>query len=88
MTWPWWEAVLVFLVGNVVLGAATVAALVGLRDDAPAQVMAGLAADLVFLAAMLGWLGAAIPAGARAWASCPASASCRSASGPVCSCTR
>jgi len=57
VTWPWWEAVLVFLVGNVVLGAATVAALVGLRDDAPAQVVAGLAADLVFLAAMLGWLG-------------------------------
>jgi hypothetical protein len=65
-TWTWFEAVAVFVVGNVVLGqvlvASVVLALLGVReiDEGPADVptlLATLAADAVFAGAMLLWLG-------------------------------
>jgi membrane protease YdiL (CAAX protease family) len=57
VTFPWWEALVVFLVGNLLLGGIAYAVVVGTGEPTPTQeIVAGLAVDAVFLGAMLWWL--------------------------------
>jgi len=63
-----WEAVVVYLVGNILLGGIAYAAIRGTGDDpGAARVIGGLAAlDVVFLAAMVVWLARQHPGAPRA----------------------
>jgi CAAX protease family protein len=59
--WPWWEAILVYLVGMVILGTGAAALVLAASDAKGMEIVGSLAADLVFLGAMLSWLGRRCP---------------------------
>jgi CAAX protease family protein len=56
VTWSIWEALLVYLVGNFLLGGIVAVVVTGGRRGDEAAVVGALAADVVFLVAMVFWL--------------------------------
>jgi hypothetical protein len=67
VTFRWWEAILLYLVVNVLLGGLVFVAIAGGREPGAArEIGAGLALDAVFLSAMVLWLRRAHPGSAEA----------------------
>lgn len=54
--WPWWEAILVYLVGSFLLGGGAAVLVFGISSSDDMLIVGSLVADLVFLAVLLGWL--------------------------------
>ncbi|HEX6844225.1 MAG TPA: type II CAAX endopeptidase family protein [Actinomycetota bacterium] len=59
--WPFWEAVLVYLIGALILGGGAAALLFTISDSSGMAIVGSVVADLVFLGAMLSWLGRRSP---------------------------
>jgi membrane protease YdiL (CAAX protease family) len=59
--WPFWEAILVYLIGALLLGGGAAALVFAISDASGIAIVGSVVADLVFLGAMLSWLGRRCP---------------------------
>jgi hypothetical protein len=61
VTFRWWEAILAFILGNLLLGGLAYAAIAGTSDGGGRVVLGAIALDLVFLGSLVLWLSKAHP---------------------------
>jgi hypothetical protein len=59
VTFRWWEAILAFILGNLLLGGLAYAAIAGTSDGGGRVVLGAIALDLVFLGSLILWLSKA-----------------------------
>lgn len=66
VTFRWWEAILAFVIGNLLLGGLVYASVAGTDADGTRAVVGAIALDLVFLGALVLWLARVHPGSFRA----------------------
>lgn len=54
--WPWWEAILVYLIGLLLLGGTVAELLLAVASGTGMGIVGSIVADLVFLGVLLAWL--------------------------------